>query len=185
MCWVQCKYKIIGQKWKLCIIIHKKNFNRKNDTMQLQSSSKQYTLMHWFSPKMASKLWKINVLIFKFHTLSLTTHFVEEWILINPVLESVFCLHCTDVWFHCYLFPKVVSDPRAKFFTFLAPDWVTWQVVCELIIFTVDVLYSKIVAICAHHYVTYFVRDLVQRLVIINILQALVIHPYCEVQTAP
>ena len=37
--------------------------------MQLQYSSMQCTLMHWFSPKMASKLWKINALIFKFHTL--------------------------------------------------------------------------------------------------------------------
>ena len=57
--------------------------------------------------------------------------------------------------------------------------------VCQLIIFTADVFHGKVVVICAHHYVTYFIGDLVQRLVIIDRLQALMIRPYCEVWTAP
>ena len=40
--------------------------------------------------------------------------------------------------------------------------------VCQLVILTFDILDGKIVAVCAHHNIGDFVRDLIEGLVIIN-----------------
>ena len=56
--------------------------------------------------------------------------------------------------------------------------------ICQLIIFTADILHGKVVAICAHHYVQCFVRGLVKGLVIIYTFQPFVVCVYSEVRTA-
>ena len=80
--------------------------------------------------------------------------------------------------------PKLICDPWSMFVTFFIPNRIPAEIIGKFIVFALNVLDIIIISVCRYNNVRDFVRDVIKRLAIVDVLQCFLIASHSKVWTS-